>query len=122
MESQNRWSRCVVAVCLSLLFSFSSLSVLVAQQSNVTSCCKAKCCCHKHHNDGLPEFSAGSCGTDCGHVTLGGVAATGDFGSTQTSAPAFSFAGTVSTGEDFVPSRFFSHHLQQRPPPSLSIV
>jgi len=125
MERKHHWWRLAVAVCLSLLFSFSSLAALTIQSftANEMSCCRKKvvCCCHKH--EAGPEFSAKSCARNCGTVTLGSTVLSSDFAlRAGTSTPVFHSAAVKAADAGSAPSVQYSRNLQQRPPPVLSIV
>src|SRR5579871_5440616 len=128
MECKHRGLRPLVALCLSLLFSFSTLAGFAAQSfssaASAMECCpmKGKCCCRKHHSDNGPELSAKTCIGNCTQVTLGGIVSSG-FTPLQAGAwmPLFDFAGPVSFTEYFASARISSHQLQQRPPPPISL-
>lgn len=116
-----------VAVCLALLFSFSSLSILTAgwqtQAGGTMACCrsKARCCCHKNglKPNGGPAISAQGCASTCGRITLAGVSAmvyVPARAGARMELAAVLFDGRLDT--DGGPSWLVTHSLRQRPPPS----
>src|ERR1035437_2160092 len=119
-----RLARAVVAACLALLLSFASLVPLAAQSLSgpSSSCCRnrAKCCCRKA-NAKLPSgsiISARSCGSDCGHLTLGGNRTTGFIPpASRPVAPPIVLLATVRAGQPAHASYLPDHALRQRPPP-----
>ena len=126
LEGKNyrRWARGFVAACLSLLFSFGSLTSLAAAVfAPATSCgSNAQCCCRKAHHPGGPAISGRPCQSECGRVTLGGNGIT-VYAQPRTSAAQL----VIALPGQALPTEFFAHLFRpaashrQRPPPSLPL-
>src|SRR5664279_1335243 len=72
-KTYSRMVRGLVAVGLSALFSFASLTSLAAGTLLPAARCATKCCCRKAHATDGPAISGRSCQAQCGTVTLGGT-------------------------------------------------
>jgi len=122
MERRNQ-SRVLVAVCLSVLFCFSSLAALAAESADTAlgiGCChtKTKCCCRKHHDEG-PAFSGNPCGRHCDAMLPGTITISGHFPrQSRLGNPAEATVGAARKNELAPASRLFPQSLWQRPPPS----
>jgi hypothetical protein len=115
-----------MAVCLTVLFSFSSFMTLAASSLNEESaamhCChtKDKSCCRKSHHpnptDG-PTLSATAC-IDCSAGTLGSAGSMGyESIHLQFVMPAIGSMGRAVVSKIDSQSRTALHSLWQRPPP-----
>jgi hypothetical protein len=115
-------ARNVLAVCLALLVSFSTLlTPLAVRLAGRSGCCHThhSCCCHRTGRSGL-AIGSNNCASDCGTFALGvrsgdGVVAFLEF------TPARGFCGRVSVSALPAPPLVTSHELLQRPPPSLDL-
>lgn len=125
MDQNLRWGRGLVAACLAVLFSFSSLAPIAARSLNDAAdmpCCKTKgkCCCRSHRRSnatGGATIAAAGC-LDCGSGTLGGVSASSHIAiRLQVLAPATDVACKVPVGAVVPQPHFPAHSLRQRPPP-----
>jgi len=130
-KRNSRWGRSLVAVCLTLLFSLSSLASLAARSINEASaamrCCPTtdKSCCRKSHranpNDG-PSVGAAGC-VDCGGGILASASSMGYAAiHFQLLMPAIRSAGRAFVSNICSQSRTSTHGLRQRPPPQNLLV
>jgi hypothetical protein len=112
----SRQPRSIVAVCLTLLFSFFVAAPVFSATFSAaeTDCCKKQCCCRRHKSLG-PELSAQTCGTDCSHLALGNIAMADAPDPIPYAMP--EGIGSLTTIADSTHSRRTPSDLQQRPPP-----
>jgi hypothetical protein len=117
-----RLVRALIAACLALVLSSASLVQLSARSFSAPASCgrsQAKCCCRKNATApyGL-AFSSKSCESDCCHLTLGGIAASGFVQpSCRVVAPQAGILTPVCDRETAA-AIHLSDSLRQRPPPA----
>ena len=120
-RNQSWRTRGLLAVCLALFFSISSLAPLAAQATAQASCChtRTKCCCHKSASHNLSIASQACADCSCGE--LGSVSVIPGVLPPAPSALTIHTADRVAFDAPFRQSRLSHGSLRQRPPPIRSL-